>query len=165
MYWSLSLALVLLLANGAYSESHTVSFINNCGFGTPVLLVDEVVVSNGSDYSSDMSIIKGVAYLDQDGCASGGSESCMEIEINLSNSSPSFVDILLIPPQVYRSAACVTYSDGCDGASLTCTGPDCSEAIISEDDPSGSGAVLVCEDSDANVIITFCDCAASPIGP
>ncbi|VDC01121.1 unnamed protein product [Peniophora sp. CBMAI 1063] len=104
-----------------------------------------------------------VAYLDQDGCAAGGSETCMEIEFGLSNSSPSFVDILLIPPQTYQNAACVSFSNGCDGASLSCTEPGCSAAFTSQDDSAGAGTVLMCEEEDVNIVITFCGCDTAPV--
>ncbi|PSS37826.1 hypothetical protein PHLCEN_2v294 [Hermanssonia centrifuga] len=57
---SLGLAAVLFASSTARAESHTVTFDNKCGKGTPQLILGGQVVSTGQPFTSS-GVISGIA--------------------------------------------------------------------------------------------------------
>ncbi|KII92021.1 hypothetical protein PLICRDRAFT_172178 [Plicaturopsis crispa FD-325 SS-3] len=151
-----SMLLVASLAVGQVgAESHTVSFVNNCGTGTPLLKANQVTLSSGTaDYVSNGPLSAAIAYLDT-GCGENG-QGCVTVETTLINpTSPgagSSTDISLISPLAFNVAISFAYKDGCtNGAS--CTSADCPDAFHSTTDYS---ALRQCEADNAGLVVTFC---------
>ncbi|CCL99880.1 uncharacterized protein FIBRA_01905 [Fibroporia radiculosa] len=97
-------------------ESHTVTFTNNCGYGTPYLWgPDGVLLSTGSPYTSNGPADGLIAYLQTGDCGNNG-EDCTLIEASLNNAGGSSADISLIPPHEFSVTSGFGYYNGCDGA-------------------------------------------------
>ncbi|KLO11422.1 glycopeptide [Schizopora paradoxa] len=157
----LSIALVAVIVAAviaiAEAESHTVTFTNNCGFGTPTLIQSENILSTGDDFTSNGPLIGASAFLQTGVCGSSG-ENCTLVETTLANpTSPglgSGTDISLIPPHAFSVASGFEYFDGCDGVGKDCADPDCEAAFHNPGDPS---LVTICEADNVGLNITFCD--------
>ncbi|KAF8993005.1 Glp-like protein [Cyathus striatus] len=138
-------ALVLAFVAGVHAETHTVHFINKCGFGTPTLIQGPNVLSTGDDYTSNGPLTAAIAYLQTGSCGFNG-EGCTLIELTLINptspGSVSSADISLIPPYAFSVASGFGYFDGCDGAGLT---------------PGQNDRQVLCQANNVNLAITFCD--------
>ncbi|VDC03309.1 unnamed protein product [Peniophora sp. CBMAI 1063] len=157
MHSLLSTAVIFSLGVVANAESHTVTFINNCGFGTPTLSVQGSVVSTGSDYTSNGQIEGGTAYLDYDTCSTNGG-NCTGVELTLSNGI-SAADVTLVSPYAFSVASCMSFYNGCDGTGFACTEADCPGAFLTPTDSSAT--TITCQSTDVNLAVTFCDCSAS----
>lgn len=140
----------------ARAEQHTVHFVNNCGFGTPILEENGTILSMGEDYHTDGPLIGAIAFLQTGHCGTNG-EGCTVIEITLQNpTSPgngSSADISLIPPHAFSVTAGFGYFNGCDGIGFDCTNPNCGPPFLN----SGVPQQFRCETNDVNLAITFCD--------
>ncbi|KAF8142353.1 hypothetical protein K438DRAFT_686312 [Mycena galopus ATCC 62051] len=148
-----SLALLTLaISNALGQETHTVSFVNKCGFGTPTLIEGGNVLSTGGDYTGDGPLISAIAYLQAGECGFNG-EGCTVVETTLSNAS-SFTDISLIPPYAFSVTTGFGYYNGCDGAGEDCTNPDCS---LPFGNPSQPFPQVTCSAPNVNLAIIFCD--------
>ncbi|KZV69259.1 hypothetical protein PENSPDRAFT_486130 [Peniophora sp. CONT] len=154
MFSLLPPALVASLIALAYAESHTVTFINNCGFGTPTLSVQGSVVSTGTDYATNGPISGGLAYLDYDACGANGG-NCTGVELTLQNGI-SAADVTLVSPFAFSVASCMSFYNGCDGTGFACTEPNCPGAYLTPTDSSATN--LLCQTNDVNLAVTFCDC-------
>ncbi|KAJ3713551.1 hypothetical protein C8R42DRAFT_727038 [Lentinula raphanica] len=90
-------------AIGAQAETHTVTFTNLCGTGTPLLKANGVTLSTGGAYTSNGPLSSAIAYLDV-GCGDNG-EGCTTVETTLVNpttaGSGSSTDITLISPHSF----------------------------------------------------------------
>ncbi|KZT07550.1 uncharacterized protein LAESUDRAFT_758553 [Laetiporus sulphureus 93-53] len=140
----LAVAMALVQVN---AETHTVTFNNKCGRGTPYLKAnDGQVLSTGAPYTINGSLIAAIA------CGNNG-ENCTLVETTLANGA-SGSDINLIPPHKFSVASGFSYYDGCDGVGADCTYADCSTAFHSPDQISEE---LVCTVDNENLLITFCD--------
>ncbi|KAI1792182.1 hypothetical protein LXA43DRAFT_365166 [Ganoderma leucocontextum] len=159
MHFSFATAIVALAAfiGSVVGESHTVHFTNLCGFGTPTLIQNGIVLSTGGDFTSNGPLIAAIAYLQTGGCGFNG-ESCTLIETTLVNptspGSGSSSDISLIPPHSFSVTSGFGYYDGCDGAGADCTSEDCSTAFHV---PTDTGVQVACQSDNVNLAITFCD--------
>ncbi|GJE97621.1 glycopeptide [Phanerochaete sordida] len=126
-----------LLAN-ADAETHTVIFVNNCGFGTPLLKANGQTLSTGQTVSFDGPLLSAFAFLQTGSCGDNG-ESCTLVETTLRNpTSPglgSVSDISLIPPHSFSVASGFEYFNGCDGAGADCTSNSCVTAFHGPGDP------------------------------
>ncbi|KAF8976386.1 hypothetical protein BDQ17DRAFT_1339664, partial [Cyathus striatus] len=110
-------ALVLAFVAGVHAETHTVHFINKCGFGTPTLIQGPNVLSTGDDYTSNGPLTAAIAYLQtaeidtvqSQAAVALTAEGCTLIELTLINptspGSVSSADISLIPPYAFSVAS------------------------------------------------------------
>ncbi|KAF9561905.1 glycopeptide, partial [Agrocybe pediades] len=148
-----SLAIAVL---GAHAETHTVHFVNRCGFGTPTLIQGPNVLSTGGDFTTNGPLISAIAYLQTGGCGFNG-EGCTLIELTLKNpttpGSGSSVDISLIPPHFFSVTSGFGYFNGCQPAGANCDNQNCLTAFHS---PGDTGVQVACQLNDADLAITFC---------
>ncbi|OJA11629.1 hypothetical protein AZE42_05471 [Rhizopogon vesiculosus] len=137
------------------SETHTIKFINQCGHGTPCLVLNGQNVSTGQDYTVN-DIFAGIAYLQTGQCNTNG-EGCTLLEMNLINPAcagcGSSVDISLISPHVYNVEASFAYYNGCDGYGADCNGPNCATAFFA---PEDWDVQRECQANNVNLLIAFC---------
>ncbi|KAJ6471600.1 hypothetical protein C8R47DRAFT_1324916 [Mycena vitilis] len=159
MFFRTKSALVALTAvavGGVHAESHTVSFVNNCGSGTPTLIQGPNVLSTGAAYTSQGSLISAIAYLQTGSCGFNG-ENCLTVETTLVNptspGSGSSTDLTLIPPHSFSVPTGFKYSNGCDGAGAHCTSGTCTTAFHVSTDTQ---VQVACQTNDVDLTITFC---------
>ncbi|PIL32321.1 hypothetical protein GSI_05567 [Ganoderma sinense ZZ0214-1] len=151
MHLTLSTAAIALgaLVGTAVGESHTVIFQNFCGYGTPLLIQGNNVLSRGFEYHSDGPLVSAIAYLQTGNCNFNG-ENCTLLETTLLNFAPgnagSLTGINLRPPHQFSVPTGFNYFSGCDGAGSNCLDPDC---------PATSSPVS-CQEDNINLIIKFC---------
>ncbi|KAG2137968.1 hypothetical protein DEU56DRAFT_803412 [Suillus clintonianus] len=142
-------------AAGVGAETHTIKFINQCGHGTPCLVVNAQNVSTGQDYVAN-GIFSGIAYLQTGQCNTNG-EGCSLLEMNLANPScpgcGSSVDISLIDPHVFNVESSFAYYNGCDGFGADCNSANCASAFFA---PEDWYAQRQCEANNVNLLIAFC---------
>ncbi|KAG6332405.1 hypothetical protein ID866_6684 [Astraeus odoratus] len=128
----LSLFVSILFAVRARAETHTVKFVNQCGFGTPALVYNGENILTGDSYTSN-GPFSGIAYLQTGYCNTNG-ENCTLMEMTLINPTcagcGSSADISLISPHVYSVETSFAYYNGCDGEGQTCSSPNCSDAAF-----------------------------------
>ncbi|VDB95499.1 unnamed protein product [Peniophora sp. CBMAI 1063] len=98
-----SCALALLAVAGVRAESHTITFTNRCGFGTPTLVSHGAVLSTGGAFTIN-GPINATAFLQTGSCGSNG-ENCCDLNVSLSASA-----------SVCNTPSCV----GVSGAPLHC---------------------------------------------
>ncbi|EJF59182.1 glycopeptide [Dichomitus squalens LYAD-421 SS1] len=159
MQYQLSVTFIAIgvFIGSVLAETHIVQFTNNCGFGTPTLLQNGNILSQGATVEIEGALISAIAYLQTGGCGLNG-EGCTLIETTLVNptspGSGSSTDISLIPPHAFSVTSGFGYFGGCDGAGADCTGPDCSTAFHS---PGDTGVQVACQSDNVNLAITFCD--------
>ncbi|EKM54286.1 uncharacterized protein PHACADRAFT_258034, partial [Phanerochaete carnosa HHB-10118-sp] len=119
----LGLATVLSLSSAVTAESHTIAFDNQCGMGTPTLILNGQIVSTGEPYTQT-STISGIAYLQTGNCGFNG-ENCTLMEMTLNDPTcpgcGSSTDISLIPPHAFNVEASFSYYNGCNGQGTTCS--------------------------------------------
>ncbi|KAF9783711.1 hypothetical protein BJ322DRAFT_1141931 [Thelephora terrestris] len=137
------------------AETHTVSFDNRCGHGTPTLIYQGKIVSTGEPYVSD-GTLSGIAYLQTGYCNFNG-ENCTLVETTLTNPTcagcGSSTDISLIQPHVFSVATGFKYEGGCDGSGANCGAPDCTSAFRESTD---TYVQVACQENNVNLVITFC---------
>ncbi|KZV76468.1 hypothetical protein PENSPDRAFT_646234 [Peniophora sp. CONT] len=126
-------AIVLAALAGVQAESHTVTFTNKCGRGTPTLHGQNgAVLSTGGAYTINGPLIGAIAFLQTGSCGANG-DGCTLLETTLKNpttpGSGSSTDLSLIPPHSFSVTTGFGYYNGCDGAGADCTGPNCNTAF------------------------------------
>ncbi|KAF9073135.1 glycopeptide [Rhodocollybia butyracea] len=141
----------------AAAESHTITFNNKCGKGTPMLISQTgQVLSKGGSYTSNGPIVGALAYLQTGGCGLNG-DFCTTVETTLKNpTSPgagSSSDVTLIPDHKFTVSAGFGYFNGCDGVKFDCTSANCPGAFTN---PT-NGKVVSCQTDNVDLAITFCD--------
>ncbi|KAJ7646260.1 Glp-like protein [Mycena polygramma] len=168
-------ALLAVAVGNVFAETHTITFNDGCGFGTPTLIQGPNVLSTGGPYSINGPLRGAIAYLQTGGCGLNG-EGCTLIETSLVNpttdGSGSSTDISLIPPSVLRfwdtpaktdlflpnHAFSVTsgfgYLNGCQPAGADCNNPNCPTAFHQSGD---TGVQVPCQLDNANLVVSiFC---------
>ncbi|KZT29194.1 hypothetical protein NEOLEDRAFT_1145466 [Neolentinus lepideus HHB14362 ss-1] len=152
----------LAFAAVANAESHTISFNNQCGKGTPQLIQGGTVLSTGQPYTSNGAFSSGIAYLQTGECGFNG-ENCALLEMTLNNPTcagcGSSTDISLITPHALNVPVAFSYQGGCDGQGATCTTGTCKTAFFAPDDTQ---VQVACQADNVNLLITFCPDASSP---
>ncbi|KAF8258922.1 hypothetical protein EI94DRAFT_1067736 [Lactarius quietus] len=137
------------------AEFHTIYFDNQCGEGTPQIVIDGKVVSNGEDWTSNEPQA-GIAYLQTGQCLLNG-ENCTLLEFNLVNPTcagcGSSVDISLIYPHKLNVPIGFSYVNGCEDQGATCTTPDCRTAFHLSTD---NQVQVACQIENVGLLITFC---------
>ncbi|EPT01256.1 hypothetical protein FOMPIDRAFT_1048972 [Fomitopsis schrenkii] len=136
----------------ANAESHTVTFTNHCGKGTPTLKSQNgQTLSTGGAYTSDGAALGLIAYLQTGQCGNNG-EGCTLVEVTLENGK-SAADISLIPPHAFSVASGFNFN-ACDNAGTDCTDANCPKAYRH---PNDNFAVVGCGADNVNIDIKFCD--------
>jgi len=157
----LGLAAVLSAFSAVSAESHTVAFDNQCGKGTPTLILNGQTVSTGQPYTQDSAISGGIAYLQTGECGFNG-ENCTLMEMTLGNPTcagcGSSTDISLIPPHAFNVQTSFSYYNGCNGQGTACSSGSCSQAFHVFND---NQVQVQCESNDVNLVITFCGDAST----
>ncbi|KAF5309378.1 hypothetical protein D9619_012481 [Psilocybe cf. subviscida] len=142
---------------GAMAESHTVTFTNKCGRGTPTLIQGGNVLSTGGSFTSNGPLTAAIAYLQTGSCGFNG-EGCTLIETTLRNptspGSGSSTDISLISPHAFSVTSGFGYFNGCDNTGADCTNANCPTAFHQSNDNS---VQVACQANNVNLAITFCD--------
>ncbi|THH09794.1 hypothetical protein EW145_g1750 [Phellinidium pouzarii] len=176
--FSLLLSTVLLAVIGAHAETHEVTFTNNCGFGTPMLIQGPNVLSTGGTFVSNGPLISAIAYLQTgktaflpyisletsanayifEGSCGFNGEGCTLVETTLVNpttpGSGSSTDLSLIPPHSFSVTTGFGYFSGCDNTGADCTSAGCVTAF---DTPDQTDRQVACQSDNVNLAITFCD--------
>ncbi|CAK5270791.1 unnamed protein product, partial [Mycena citricolor] len=122
-----SLAIMAAAVTTVSAEQHTINLVNNCGFGTPTLILNGGIVSTGGSWTHGGPINGAIAYLQTGGCGFNG-ENCLMVETTLAGGFSS-TDLTLIPPHAFSVTTGFGYWGGCDGAGADCTGPSCGTAF------------------------------------
>ncbi|KAH9946989.1 hypothetical protein B0H21DRAFT_741243 [Amylocystis lapponica] len=156
-FLSAALATLLFATAAVRAESHTITFNNQCGSGTPQLIINGQVVSNGTAYTQS-SPISGIAYLQTGKCLFNG-EGCVLMEMTLGNAvvegGGSSSDISLIPPHAYNVQTSFAYYGvpSCNNQGADCNDPTCSTAFFKPDD---NQVQVSCQQDNVNLVIGFC---------
>ncbi|KAK7458723.1 hypothetical protein VKT23_009723 [Stygiomarasmius scandens] len=144
---------------GASAESHTVTFDNKCGKGTPKLIQNGKTLSSGKSFTSNGPFPAAIAYLQTGDCGLNG-EKCMTVEMTLQNAangagSGSSADLSLIPPLAFNVPIHFEYTNtqGCNGKGATCGDANCKTAFHKPDDTQ---VQVACQTDNANLHIVFC---------
>ncbi|KAJ7082775.1 hypothetical protein C8R44DRAFT_753650 [Mycena epipterygia] len=160
MFFSVKTAALAVLAvavSSVRAESHTVTFTNNCGFGTPTLIQNGNVLSTGGDFTSNGPLIGAIAYLQTGGCGFNG-EGCTMVETTLVNptspGSGSSTDITLIAPHAFSVTTGFGYFNGCQPSGADCNNANCPTAFHQ---PSDTFVQVACQTANVGLAITFCD--------
>ncbi|KII89699.1 hypothetical protein PLICRDRAFT_561358 [Plicaturopsis crispa FD-325 SS-3] len=137
------------------AETHTITLVNNCGTGNPVLKTNGNTLKSGNgDYTSNAAIVAAISYLDT-GCGANG-EGCLLVETTMQNPSTagsgSSTDLSLIPPHAFNRKATFAYKNGCSD-SLSCDSGSCDTAFHVDTDTYVQRA---CQVNDAGLTITYC---------
>ncbi|KDR75027.1 hypothetical protein GALMADRAFT_248877 [Galerina marginata CBS 339.88] len=145
-----------LSAVDVIAETHTILFDNQCGHGTPRLIQNGNILSNGEPFTSNGPFSSGIAYLQTGNCLLNG-EGCTLVEMTLGNPTcpgcGSSTDISLIPPHAYSVPVSFSYSGGCNGQGATCASANCKTAFFVPDD---NQVQVQCQENNVNLVITFC---------
>ncbi|KAH8119633.1 glycopeptide [Phellopilus nigrolimitatus] len=153
------LSIVLLTVASAHAETHTVSFENKCGTGTPKLIQSGNTLSSGQPFTSNGPLVSAIAYLQTGNCGLNG-ERCITTEMTLQNPDPSkpgsgsSADLSLIPPLAFSKTTGFRYENGCDGQGRDCTSADCTTAFHK---PSDTQVQVACQANNVNLVVTFCE--------
>ncbi|EIM83159.1 uncharacterized protein STEHIDRAFT_141346 [Stereum hirsutum FP-91666 SS1] len=140
---------------GVRAETHTINFVNNCGFGTPTLVSQSgQILSTGGTYTAGGAIVGAIAYLQTGGCGLNG-DYCTTVETTLKNGvGASSTDITLIPDHAFSVTTGFGYYNGCDGAGADCTYSGCPTAFHVSTD---TFVQVGCSTDNVDLAITFCD--------
>ncbi|KAJ7110926.1 hypothetical protein C8R44DRAFT_883387 [Mycena epipterygia] len=152
------LLLALLIAT-ARAETHTVEFVNECGFGTeqPTFVQGGRVLSTGGELHHQFTIngplLNGIAYLQTGACGTNG-EGCTTVQTNLTNGM-SCAEVSLVPPHAFSVSTGFGFFGGCEGVGQDCTSPTCAPAF--QGFLPGQPDEVCCSAANVNLAITFCD--------
>ncbi|KAJ6537209.1 glycopeptide [Mycena vulgaris] len=158
MFFSIRAAAVILAAvvSSVVAETHTITFTNNCGFGTPRLIQGPNTLSTGGTFTINGPLHGAIAYLQTGGCGFNG-EGCTIVETTLVNPSTagsgSSTDLSLIPPHAFSVTTGFGYFNGCDRAGADCTNGNCNTAFHVSTD---TFVQVACQTDNVNLAITFC---------
>ncbi|KAJ3552592.1 hypothetical protein NM688_g4073 [Phlebia brevispora] len=152
---SVGFSAFLAALSAVKAESHTVTFNNQCGYGTPTLIINGQIVSTGPPYTANEPI-NGISYLQTGPCGFNG-ENCPLVEINLADPTApgagSVVDISLISPHAYTVETSFAFYNGCDGVGHDCNSSSCYYAFRT---PTDYWAQAYCETDEVDLVIEFC---------
>ncbi|KIK70368.1 hypothetical protein GYMLUDRAFT_253758 [Collybiopsis luxurians FD-317 M1] len=154
-FFNLAALVTAAVVAGVQAETHTVTFNNKCGRGTPLLKQNGNTLSTGQPYTSNGPLTAAIAYLDV-GCGANG-EQCTLVETTIVNptspGSGSSTDLSLIPPHTFSVTSGFSYQNGCDGQGAVCSSADCTTAFHN---PNDTGVQVPCQANNVNLVITFC---------
>jgi len=137
----------------AQADTHTITFTNNCGKGTPRLIQGGNILSNGTAYTSNGPFMSGIAYLDT-GCGFNG-DNCSLIEMTLGtgDNGGTSADISLIDPHKFNVPSGWWYTGSCNGQGAFCQEEGCQTAFYKSDD---NWVQVQCSEDNAGMNIIFC---------
>ncbi|PCH44509.1 hypothetical protein WOLCODRAFT_76465 [Wolfiporia cocos MD-104 SS10] len=156
MFFKLTVAMVAIAAAlvPARAETHTVTFTNDCGYGTPYLRAQNGdVLSTGDAYTINGPLIGAIAYLQTGSDCGANGENCIIVETTLENGYSS-TDLSLIPPHAFQVTTGFGYYNGCDKTGADCTSADCTDAFHESDQ---TWVQVGCPVDNCDLAITFCD--------
>ncbi|KAH9830057.1 uncharacterized protein C8Q71DRAFT_911618 [Rhodofomes roseus] len=113
----LTTVLAVLQAN---AETHTVTFTNNCGYGTPELWSQsgQLLSSGGAAYTTNGPAYDLIAYL-QDGTCGQNGANCTVVDVTLANGDSS-AEIFFVARETEDPCVSFSFYNGCDGIGETC---------------------------------------------
>ncbi|KAJ7828774.1 hypothetical protein B0H14DRAFT_2811463 [Mycena olivaceomarginata] len=168
-------AMIAFAAGKALAETHTITFNNNCGRGTPMLISQTgQVLSTGGAFTSNGPLRGAIAYL-QTGMTTRNSSSqylnlnnCEQaaavstarvarfLETTLVNPSTagsgSSTDLSLIPPHAFSVTTGFGYIGGCAPAGADCNNANCNTAFHV---PTDTFVQVACQQDNANLVVCF----------
>ncbi|KAG8683578.1 hypothetical protein FRC11_013352 [Ceratobasidium sp. 423] len=154
-----TLTVALAITASAQAESHTVTFKNNCGKGTPKLIqAGKTLHSGGGSYKHNGPLMAAIAYLQTGECLLNG-DKCTTLETTLRNppfpGAGSSTDVTLIPPHKFSVAVGFHYMNGCDGVGNRCGSASCcpNGAFCKPDDYQSQRQ---CQANNVDFVVTFC---------
>ncbi|KAF8881535.1 hypothetical protein CPB85DRAFT_1340273 [Mucidula mucida] len=157
-------AVILYTATLVRSETHTISFDNQCGYGTPKLIRGNDVLTSTS-FTANGTFASAIAYLDTGSCLFNG-DGCTVVEMTLVNpttaGSGSSVDITLIPPLAFSVPTSFQFTGVCSGQGASCATSDCSTAFFHPDD---TWVQVACQEDNADLLISFCSGGSASSSP
>jgi len=148
------IAAITLFAMGAAAETHTITFNNKCGSGTPTLVQNGKILSTGNPYTANGQFNSFIAYLQTGSCGLNG-EQCTLVEGSLQNTGFSSADISLVPPHKFSKTSGFVYTGGdgsCNGKGEDCKSGGCPGAFTN----ATNGAIIQCSADNIGLEITFC---------
>ncbi|KAF8988766.1 glycopeptide [Cyathus striatus] len=153
IFYILTTIVVYVLA-----EKHTVTFNNQCGFGTPHLIKGPNVLSKGEPYTSKGPLMSAIAYLQIGKLCDFDGGACTLVEFTLRNPDcpgcGSSSDISLIHPHAFHMNIEFKYIGGsCHGQGARCSSSNCHTAFFEPDDTE---VQVACQEEDVDLEITFC---------
>ncbi|KIP10569.1 hypothetical protein PHLGIDRAFT_219719 [Phlebiopsis gigantea 11061_1 CR5-6] len=150
------LTIFVALLVGVQAETHTITFINNCGFGTPTLEDNGEVLSTGQTVTVNGPLTGAIAFLQTGSCGYNG-EGCTVIKLNLENPTTlgtgSSAEISISPPHAFSVPSGFGFTNGCEGIGGDCTTANCPLGTL----PGGPVSPIACQSNDADIVILFCD--------
>ncbi|KZP12275.1 hypothetical protein FIBSPDRAFT_685017, partial [Athelia psychrophila] len=121
-------ALSFLAGARAQLESHQVTFVNNCGYGTPLFSYQLNNTAQGATTISG-EVNGGIAWLgDQGGCEASG-VNCTAVEFALQNTgySQAIINLIHTEGHVYTYPIAFNFTGGCSNG-LVCDSSTCPDA-------------------------------------
>lgn len=130
---------------GVRAETHTATFTNQCGYGTPNLSGPNGVLSSTGQAVTFNSPAEGLyAYLQTGNCGSNG-EGCPVVNASLVNGD-SCASTEILPPDTIGFC----FYNGCDGVGFDCTSRP-TDPITGQEVYSAC-----CAADNVDLAITFC---------
>ncbi|KLO16733.1 hypothetical protein SCHPADRAFT_198248 [Schizopora paradoxa] len=159
LHFTRFLAMIATGVASVTAESHTIHFTNLCGFGTPIIAQNGIILSTGADFTTNGPFIDGMAYLQTGGCGLNG-EGCTIVETTLRNPTTlggngscteivqTSTDFLSIEFSYFiNNSGCITITGG------NCPA-NCSTGLVPF--PSQTECVT-CDLDNVNLAINLCD--------
>ncbi|CAK5271655.1 unnamed protein product, partial [Mycena citricolor] len=108
--------LAALAATGVMAEQHTVTVVNNCGYGTPTFTNAGNVVTTGASFLFSQAT---AVYLQNGSCGPNG-ERCTAVHLAQASTLGLSYRISVTPPNAYTVPVSVHFYNGCEGQGAEC---------------------------------------------
>ncbi|KAH9942095.1 hypothetical protein B0H21DRAFT_525818 [Amylocystis lapponica] len=139
---------------------YSVSVVNDCGYGVPVLdrIPSDTIATGTGVVFQNTTILDAFAFLNTGNCGPNGG-NCTAVEVNLGNpdgSSNAMVD--LVPTHVYSVAVSFSFYNACTGAGTSCLTESCVNAARDDSEINGLVSCPAANDPDhsAGLLVTWC---------
>ncbi|KAF8600276.1 hypothetical protein BDV93DRAFT_496924 [Ceratobasidium sp. AG-I] len=142
-----------------WQESHTITFQNNCGKGTPQLQRNGKILSTGEPFTQKGRHLVATAWLATDGCGPSG-ENCTLVELDLMNAinttTDSSTNILIADQYKFSVPVKFQYFGSCSTSNECLSASCCPQGAVCNDSEPDNMSERLCLANNANVAITFC---------
>ncbi|KAH9942104.1 hypothetical protein B0H21DRAFT_868303 [Amylocystis lapponica] len=139
---------------------YSVTVVNNCGRGVPVLYraPNDTIATGTGVIFQNATVLDVFAYLNTAKCGPNG-VNCTAVAVNLGNpdgSSNAVVD--LIPTHAFSTGVSFSFYNACTGAGAKCVGESCVHAIRNNSDINGLVSCSAANDPNhsAGLLVTWC---------
>ncbi|KAF7982188.1 hypothetical protein HWV62_29977 [Athelia sp. TMB] len=148
-----ALAAITALA-GIASAQHTLSIVNNCGYGTPMFDSPSTgLISVPGGYSTSGDMTGWILYLQNGSQCGANGENCLTLEGTLDDGYSS-VDISMISPHAFNVPLSFSFTDGSGGRACDSASCSCDYDVFCQ--PTDYGAQVGSPSPTASVTATFC---------